>query len=360
MSYFSLHDLSVTLGNFSLNRISLSLESGQTLVILGPSGSGKSVLLETIAGFNTSATGRIELNGEDISPLPPEKRSLGYVFQNYALFPHLTVEQNIAFGLKKRSDNTHRTREMLDFLEIRHLARRRPDTLSGGEKQRVALARALATNPLMFLFDEPLSAVDAAARDSLRDELHNFLGELHTTSLYVTHDRTEALMLADYLAIINNGEIRQIGKANEVFASPVDAWVARFLGMQVLPPDWVDFVDAGHARVGIGGATLLARARNSNGHHWKIVFQPEDVRITRRNDHRRESSDAIPLTVDKVLPLGPLIRIDLNGPVSMTALLFRRYFSELNLSQGDTVTASINAADLQLVPDAETTTQSQQ
>lgn len=351
MSYFFLHELSVTLGHFSLRKISLSLESGQTLVILGPTGSGKSVLLETIAGFNTSATGRIELGGENISSLPPEKRGLGYVFQNYALFPHLTVERNIAYGLRMHPDANRRTFEMLDFLGIRHLARRKPDTLSGGEKQRVALARALATNPRLFLFDEPLSAVDAAARDALRDELRNFLKDLHTPSLYVTHDRTEALMLADFLAIIKDGAIQQLGKAIEVFSHPADSWVAQFVGMQVLRPEWVKFLDTNHAQVGIGGATLVARAGNTNGQNWMAVFQPEDVRITKPDNYNRDSSDAIPATVDKVLPLGPLVRLDLNGSVSMTALLFRRHFSELNIRQGDAVHAHINAADLQLVPE---------
>ena len=350
MSYFSLHELSVTLGRFRLREVSLSLEPGQTLVILGPTGSGKSVLLETIAGFNASATGRIELNGEDISSLPTEKRGLGYVFQNYALFPHLTVERNIAYGLRRRSDAARRTSEMLDFLGIRDLAKRRPDTLSGGEKQRVSLARALATNPRLFLFDEPLSAVDAAARDVLRDELRNFLQQVHTPSLYVTHDRAEALVLADSLAIIKDGAVQQVGKASEVFTGPADSWVAQFLGMEVLRPDWVKFLDSGHAEVGIGGATLAARVGNRRGQKWMVVFQPEDVQIARPDDSQC-SSGAILVTVDKILPLGPLVRVELKGSVSLTALLFRRHYSELEITRGDAVCARINAADLLLLPE---------
>ncbi len=353
MSYFSLQQISVKLGNFRLRHISLSLEPGQTLVILGPSGSGKSVLLETIAGFNTPAEGRIELNGEDITALPPESRGMGYVFQSYALFPHLTVEQNVSFGLRKHPDRQRRTFEMLDFLGIRSLARRKTGTLSGGEKQRVALARALARNPRLFLFDEPLSAVDAATREELRDELHHFLRTLQATSLYVTHDRTEAMVLADFLAIIRNGSIRQIGRANEVFTHPVDSWVAQFVGMQVLRPEWVKFLDKSTAQVGIGGNTLTALVKNSGARQWMVAFQPEDVLVTRSGSQSPAGENTIPLVMDKVVSLGPLVRIDLIGSVSLTALILRRQYFELNLHPGDAVNVCINPSDLQLVPEVE-------
>lgn len=355
MSYFSLQQLSVKLGHFQLRQISLSLESGQTLVILGPSGSGKSVLLETVAGFNTPSGGRINLNGADITALPPEKRELGYVFQNYALFPHLTVEQNVSFGLRRHPERQRRTREMLDLLGIRPFAQRKTGTLSGGEKQRVALARALARNPSLFLFDEPLSAVDAAAREGLRDELHHFLRSFQATSLYVTHDRTEAMVLADVLAVINNGQVRQIGQASEVFAHPADSWVARFVGMQVLRPQWVKFLDNNTAQVGIGGTTLTAGINSSSTSGtspWMVAFQPEDVLVTRSEGHLQAGQNTIPLVMDKVISLGPLVRIDLRGDTPLTALILRRQYFELNLQPGDAVNAHIGAADLQLVPEA--------
>lgn len=356
MSYFSLKQISVKLGNFRLRQVSLSLESGQTLVILGPSGSGKSVLLDTVAGFNTTVEGRIELSGEDITTLPPENRELGYVFQNYALFPHLTVEQNVSFGLRKHSDRQRRTFEMLDLLGISHFARRKTGTLSGGEKQRVALARALARNPRLFLFDEPLSAVDAAGREELRDELHHFLRSLQATSLYVTHDRTEAMMLADVLAIIRNGAIRQIGPASEVFAHPVDSWVAQFVGMQILRPEWVKLQDKNTARVSIGGSTFIAQVQNPDIFQWTVAFQPEDVLVTRNDGQSTVDENSITLVIDKVVPLGPLIRVDLTGNVSLTALILRRQFFELGLHPGEAVNARISSSELQLVPEAKTDT----
>ena len=352
MSYFSLQQISITLGHFQLKRISFSLESKQTLVILGPSGSGKTALLETIAGFNLAKEGKIELDGEDITKAPTEKRKMGYVFQNYALFPNLTVEQNVAFGLRQSANRQQRTLEMLDFLGIRNLAKRKTGKLSGGEKQRVALARALARNPKLFLFDEPLSAVDAAAREGLRDELHLFLRNLNATSLYVTHDRTEALVLADILAVIKNGEIQQIGNANEVFTYPNDSWVAKFLGMQVLRPEWVEFLDKGHAMVGIGGAKLLTQVRNNDASKWVVVFHPDDAQVIKHSKELKDGSEVVSLIIDKITPLGPFVRVELKGTVLFTSLLLRRQYSELGLNPGDAADIHFDAGSLQLVPEA--------
>jgi ABC-type Fe3+/spermidine/putrescine transport system ATPase subunit len=240
MSYFMIHDLSVVLPRFSLQGVSLALEQGQTLVLLGPSGSGKSVMLETIAGFHLPAKGRIELSGREITSLPPEERGLGFMFQDYALFPHLTVERNIAFGLRRNPEADRHVEHVMKLLGVRHLIGRRPSSLSGGEKQRVALARALATEPQLFLFDEPLSALDARMREELREELRVLLRTLNATSVYVTHDRLEARALADVIAIIQDGAIRQVGSPQDVFSAPVDAWVAKFVGMQVLRPEQIE------------------------------------------------------------------------------------------------------------------------
>ena len=210
----------------------------------------------------------------------------------------------------------------------------------------------MARNPKLFLFDEPLSAVDAAAKEGLRDELRHFLRNLNATSLYVTHDRIEALVLADILAVIKDGEIQQIGVANEVFTYPVDSWVAKFLGMQVLRPAWVNFLDKGYARVGIGGATLMAQARHHSELKWMAVFHPDDAQITKHVNQLQPGDDAIPMVIDKTIPLGPLVRIELTGPVSFTILVLRRQYSELALNPGDAVDVRINADSLQLVPEA--------
>lgn len=357
MSYFAIHDLSVVFRQFQLRGVSLALEQGQTLVLLGPSGSGKSVLLEAIAGFHAPSAGHIELVGRDITRLPPEERGLGFMFQDYALFPHLTVEQNIAFGLRGTRDGKRRVNEVLELLGAGHLVGRRPTTLSGGEKQRVALARALATNPQLFLFDEPLSALDAMMRENLREELRLQLRSLRATSLYVTHDRLEAFVLADLIAIIQDGVIRQIGEPGELFGRPADAWVAEFLGLQVLRPQGLDPSNSGRVRIRVGDGSLEVVVNGlaiSGSTH--VAFRPEDVHLEWLNGRNSIVEGGIPAVVEGVVPLGPLFRIDLNISAHLIgahfkALLSRQELQRLGLKTGDQVLATVSPNNLTLVPE---------
>ncbi len=351
-----MHDLSVTFAQFRLRGISLSAEQGQTLVLLGPSGAGKSVLLETVAGFHAPDAGRIELGGRDVTRLPPEERGLGFMFQDYALFPHLTVEENVAFGLRRRGPGAdRRVREVLDLVDARHLMGRRPETLSGGEKQRVALARALAIEPRLFLFDEPLSALDAAMREQLREDLRRLLRSLKASSLYVTHDRLEAQVLADVVAVIRDGVIQQAGDVQEVFDHPANAWVARFLGMQVLRPDRVQPNGAGRARVHVGGGAWDAAVNGAitagSLEPARLAFRPEDVRLEGPDGRTPPIDGAVPATVEAVVPLGSLFRVDLAGGPTFSAMLSRREYQRLRPAAGDRVLAHIEPADLILVPE---------
>jgi len=352
MSYLAVRELSVDFRQFSLQQITLGLEKGQTLVILGPSGAGKSVLLETIAGFHRVTGGRILLDGLDVTALPPEQRGLGFMFQDYALFPHLTVEQNVAFGIRGRSDARDRVIEALELVGAGHLLGRRPTALSGGEKQRVALARALAIEPRLFLFDEPLSALDASTREQLREELRSLLRSLGATALYVTHDRLEALMLADVVAVIEGGRIRQLGTPGDVFDHPVDAWVARFLGMQLLRPEQVRPDGPGTAAVLWGGSVLRASSQYgvAAGEQW-LAFRPEDVHLRRGGGQTAPPEGAIPAVVKGVVPLGPMIRVDLAGHEPFSALLPRREQEILHLAPGDALLATLDPRDLLLVPE---------
>jgi ABC-type Fe3+/spermidine/putrescine transport system ATPase subunit len=353
LSYFAIADLSVGFRQFRLQGISLSLEKGQTLVLLGPSGSGKSVLLETVAGFHVPATGRVELEGRNITSLPPEERGLGFMFQDYALFPHLTVKQNIAFGIRKNTEADERVKDVLELLNVRHLIERRPGTLSGGEKQRVALARALAIEPKLFLFDEPLSALDAAMREELRVELRQLLRSLKATSLYVTHDHIEALVLADVLAVIRNGVIQQVDDPLHLFAHPADAWVARFLGMQVLRPERFQYAGSGRVKIRVGDATLEASVREDLvPDSASLVFRPEDVHLERLSNQGCPVEGTISAVVEAVVPLGPLFRVDLSAVSSFSALLSRQEYHRLGLKRGDAVLARFDATDLLLVPES--------
>ena len=228
-------EISVRAGAFSLKNISFRISPGQYVALLGPTGTGKTVLLESIAGLRRIRTGRIFLNGKDITELPPEKRHMGVVYQDFALFPHLTVSGNIGFGLKIRGEDkkviTRSVERIAEFLEIGHLLGRSVTNLSGGERQRVALARALVLNPKLLLLDEPLAALDRPTRERIRIELKRIHKELNISILHITHEITEAFFLGQYLVIMRDGQIIQKGKPGEVLERPVNRFVADLLGI---------------------------------------------------------------------------------------------------------------------------------
>jgi ABC-type Fe3+/spermidine/putrescine transport system ATPase subunit len=229
-------------GEEVLSAVALALEEGAITVVIGPSGSGKSTLVALVAGLLAPAAGRILFAGRDVTGLPPERRDVGVVFQSYALFPHLTVRGNVAFGLtagRRRlpaREVDERVREMAELLGLAHLLARRPAELSGGEQQRVALARALAPRPALLLLDEPLSALDASLRRQVRADLASLLGRLGTTVLYVTHDQEEAMLLADHLVVLDRGRVVQAGPPLDLYRRPAHPFVASFLGEANLLP----------------------------------------------------------------------------------------------------------------------------
>lgn len=218
-----------------LNDISLSVGDQEIMVLLGPSGCGKTTQLKIIAGLMQQDSGKIMLNNKVIDHLPPQERHIGFVFQDYALFPHKNVFENIAFGLEisklSKQEIASKVFEMMEILEIKELKDQKIDRLSGGQKQRIALARAVVTSPDVLLLDEPLSALDPILREKLRVELKNMLRNIGITGIYVTHDLTEAMIVGDKIAIINAGEIQQIGTPDEVLYHPKTEFVAKFVGV---------------------------------------------------------------------------------------------------------------------------------
>ncbi len=233
-----LEGIGVRLGDFRLRDISLHVRAGTYLMLLGPTGTGKTVLLETIAGVHKPSSGRIHIKGRDATHLAPEKRHLGIVYQDYALFPHLTVFQNIAFGLRMKGIPDRKIKgtveDMAGFLEIRPFLKRPPGRLSGGERQRVALARALVMEPYVLLLDEPLSALDRLTRSRIQKELKRIHTQLGVTIVHITHDLAEAFFLADHLAVMKDGRILQEDVLEEVFRRPNDRSVAELVGIENL------------------------------------------------------------------------------------------------------------------------------
>ena len=235
MSFVSVEHLQKSYsGTPVFSDINCSIAKGEFVTLLGPSGCGKSTLLRCIAGLTPVDGGKILLDGQDIVPVSPQKRGIGMVFQSYALFPNMTVEQNVAFGLrmqKVKADDSHkRVAEALQLVELNDFAKRYPHQLSGGQCQRVALARSLVTRPRLLLLDEPLSALDARIRKHLREQIRTIQRELGLTTIFVTHDQEEALVMSDRIFLMNKGHIVQSGNAQTLYAAPADAFAAGFIG----------------------------------------------------------------------------------------------------------------------------------
>jgi ABC-type Fe3+/spermidine/putrescine transport system ATPase subunit len=265
--------------------VSLELPEGETLALLGPSGCGKSTLLRLIAGLEPVSSGRILLDGHDITGVPPQSRGFGMVFQDYALFPHLNVFHNVAFGLLgvPVSVKRRRVQELLELVGLSSYERRRTFELSGGEQQRVALARALAPQPKVLLLDEPLSNLDFALRETLKRELARILDSLDIRAIYVTHDQGEAFALADRIAIMRRGQLVQEGAPDEVYAHPADPWVAGFLGHSNLYSQAVVGAASGplllrHDLIRLGAGSVRAEVRSHKvvgGLHHLQLYLPE-------------------------------------------------------------------------------------
>ena len=237
--YLVLKDLKKTFGKgdavvTAVDSMNLTVKEGELITLLGPSGCGKTTTLRMIAGFHTPTSGDVLIDGESVNALPPNKRPTAMVFQNYALFPHMTVEENISYGLKVRGDSSVKIKKKVDgiiqLIGLDGLAKRQPRELSGGQQQRVSLARAMVMEPKVLLFDEPLSNLDAKLRVSTRLEIRKLQQRVGITSVYVTHDQEEAMMLSDKVVIMKAGMIQQIGTPSEIYAHPVNCFVAGFIG----------------------------------------------------------------------------------------------------------------------------------
>jgi len=294
-------------GDFkALDGVSLDIPDGSLTALLGPSGSGKSTLLRVISGLEQPDTGRVEIGGEDVSGLPPQKRGIGFVFQHYAAFKHMTVRDNVAFGLsiRKRPKEEIRTRvdELLGVVGLEGYAERKPSQLSGGQRQRMALARALAVEPSVLLLDEPFGALDAKVRAELRGWLRRLHDEVHVTTVLVTHDQEEAMDIADRVAVLDHGTIQQVGGPRELYDKPATPFVMSFLGPVTT----------------VGG----------------IMVRPHDVTLS-----AEPSNGALEAQVARVVHLGFEVRVELELPLGeqVSVQLTRGEAEQLELKAGDIV-----------------------
>ena len=302
----------------AVDNIDLSVAGGEFFSLLGPSGCGKTTTLRLIAGFEEPTAGRILLDGADVSHVPPHKRNVNTVFQSYALFPFLSVFDNVAFGLKHASvtkaELKQRVTDALSLVSMSDFAARRPSQLSGGQQQRVALARALVLNPAVLLLDEPLGALDAKLRRSLKVELKALQERVGITFIYVTHDQEEALTMSDRIAVMNAGRIAQVGTPQEVYESPADAYVADFLGAaNLLHVNVAERVRGGASTLKLGDIALTTSNEVpaepgpvSAGTVAQAVIRPERVRV---EEHGSAGANRVPALIDRVVYLGAATQV---------------------------------------------------
>jgi spermidine/putrescine transport system ATP-binding protein len=335
--------------------INLDMPPGEFFSLLGPSGCGKTTTLRLIAGFERPDEGQILLDGVDMVQTPPHKRNVNTVFQNYALFPHLSVADNVGFGLRykevSKQEAKKRVSDALELVRLQGLERRRPSQLSGGQQQRVALARALVLNPSVLLLDEPLGALDAKLRKALQIELKALQEEVGVTFVYVTHDQEEALTMSDRLAVMSNGRVEQIGTPNEVYEEPTTTYVADFLGVSNLMDAKADGANGdGTCRVRLGEFELAAGQGVSDARgDVKIVIRPERVRLEEQGG---KGENRIPGMVERVVYVGSTMQIFVHLADGHTLQAWIQNLGEgLPYQQGATVSVHMPADALRVLQD---------
>ena len=329
----AVHGITKRFGDFvALDNVSLEIPTGELVALLGPSGCGKTTLLRIIAGMETADSGQVLFSGEEATHLHARERQVGFVFQHYALFRHMSVFENVAFGLrvKPRSQRLpepeirERVMGLLKLVQLDWLAPRYPSQLSGGQRQRIALARALAVEPKVLLLDEPFGALDTQVRKELRRWLRRLHDEMHIASVFVTHDQEEALEVADRVVVLNRGQIEQVGSPDEVYAHPASPFVFRFLGN----------VNVFHSRMHGAWADVAQEVPRTEGHGDSIAFvRPHDIEL-----EREQATGSIKAQVRHVQPIGPTVRVELEHDGEIVEVdLTRDRHEALRLQPGETV-----------------------
>jgi len=330
-----IENLSKDWKKFKIDNISLEINDNEYFVFLGPSGSGKAMLLELIAGMWSPDSGKVYMNNTNVTYLPPEKRGVGFVFQNYMLFPHKTVFENIAFGLTLRKKEKQQIKieveELMNLFGISELSDRLPRTLSGGEQQRTALARALIIHPKVLLMDEPLSALDRKTREELIQEFRRIHKKFDITIIQVTHNFDEALQLADRIAILKKGKISQVGTTDEIFRHPKDKFVADFVGSEN--------IINGIAKEGIDGLTIVDTGNIKIESSQKkigdvhLTIRPEDITLSNENIVT-SARNVFKGYIKEIYDLGTIIKLTVDVGEQLILVLTRKSFSDLELNIG--------------------------
>jgi len=342
-------NLRVELEDFLLQGINLHVAEEEYFVVLGPTGAGKTVLLESIAGLYPVKSGEIWLRGREVTQLEPERRNVSIVYQDHALFPHLTVKENIVFGLRLRKQIGQEIDKSLNWLAellgIAHLLDRKPDTLSGGERQKVALARALSIKPQVLLLDEPLSALDPETREGVQRELRQVHDRLKITTIHVTHDFEEAIALADHIAVLGEGCVKQVGTPEQIFRQPNSEFVARFAMARNIFTGEVADRDNGSAIFRTEGIELVVSSELRG--KWHASVRPEDILISHQPLHSSARNSFCGI-INHVMDKGSTLYLTVNLPPDFTCLVTRRSFEEMGLAKNQRVYITFKASAIHI------------
>jgi len=315
-------------------------------ILFGPSGAGKTTVLRCIAGLEKLTTGQIVFDGEDWTRIPPQKRSVGYLFQDYALFPHLRVRDNIGFGVRNSLGVVEQVAEMVG---VGDLLQRWPSELSGGQQQRVALARTLARKPRLLLLDEPLSALDATTREHVRSELARLLRTVGIPAIVVTHDWVDALTLGDQMLVMSGGRVLQTGPPQEVFTRPQHREVAEAVGVETMVHGRIQRRESGIALLQVGSAELAAADPGGSNTDFYVCIRGEDVTLEKGKAEQSSARNHLRGAVAAITPAGVLTKVMVDVGFELVALVTRQAVADLGLKQGDEVFAVFKASAVHLI-----------
>jgi len=349
----TIEHISKDLGEFILDDVSLTVEDGEYFVIIGPTGAGKTILLETIAGVYPPDTGTVSLDNRDVTFVPPRERNITMVYQDYMLFPHLTVEENIGFGLKNRKlpqdEISTKVAHVAEIFGIGHLLHRYPNTLSGGEQQRAAISRAIVLEPSILLLDEPLSALDGQTRERLRIELKRLHASFKTTIIHITHNFEEVFSLASRVAVMHQGKVLQVGTPDEVFRHPNSEFVAEFVGVQnIFQGTCMETDGLSEITVeGTAGAQLICSSLCTGNIDVTTTIRPEDIMVS-RTPIESSARNSFAGTITDVADNGSMVRITVEAGLPFIAAVTRQGWHSLGAEIGDTVYLTIMAQSVHL------------
>lgn len=345
----SIKDLSKKWADFSLTNINLDVKEREYFTVLGPTGAGKTLMLELIAGFHRPDLGEIWINDKNVTDLPPEQRKVGFVYQDYSLFPHLNVEENVEFGLRlkkiPKSETDEKIRRIMNLLSLTHLSKRLPKTLSGGEQQKVALARAIVLDPDVLLLDEPLSALDTQTQERLRRELKDLHERSGITTIHVTHDHVEAILLGDRIGILSDGKLIQVGEPDEIFRKPKWEFVAKFVGVENIFSGKSE-LKKGLARIDIGNVLIEAVTQKEG--KVKACIRPEDILLSKK-PIESSGRNMLQGKITEISDRGATVRLKVDVGRELVVIITKRSFLDMKLRIGSGIYASFKASSVHVI-----------